>query len=126
MDEQSTGSSIALTVEGEAVDDAAPFGSVGSRARTTASVLWSPAPWATVGEAGPNQRTPSLVPIIQEIVNRPGWTSGNALVIVITGSGKRTAEAYDGDNTAAALLHVEYVSSAGGDPPNPPTGLVID
>ena len=37
--------------------------------------------------------TPDL---IQEIVDRPGWSSGNAMVIIVTGSGRRVAEAYDG------------------------------
>ena len=35
---------------------------------------------------------------------RPGWSAGNALVVIITGTGKRTAEAFDG--TFAPVLHV--------------------
>jgi hypothetical protein len=46
--------------------------------------------------------------VIQEIVNRPGWASGNSLVLLITGSGTRTAEAYDGDPSGAPLLKVTY------------------
>jgi hypothetical protein len=67
-----------------------------------------------VGEAGPDQRTPDITLIIQEIVNRPGWTSGNALAIIVTGTGERVAEAYDEDQAAAPLLHVAYNT----DPPN--------
>ena len=62
--------------------------------------------------------------MLQEIVNRPGWTSGNALVLIVTGSGTRTAVAYDKDSSEAPLLYVEY--SPGGEPealPEPPTGL---
>jgi hypothetical protein len=99
-----------LTIQGQASDDTVTFtsstGNISSRARTTAAVSWVPAPWNTKGQAGPDQRTPDLSPVIQEIVNRLGWSSGNSLVIIITGTGKRTAEAYDG--TAAPLLHVEY------------------
>ncbi len=33
---------------------------------------------------------------------------GNALVILVTGTGERTAESYNGSSTKAPLLHVEY------------------
>ena len=36
------------------------------------------------------------------------WSTGNALVFVVTGSGRRVAESYDGDAAGAPLLHVEY------------------
>ena len=29
-------------------------------------------------------KTPDLSPIIQEIVNQPGWAAGNALVLIFT------------------------------------------
>jgi hypothetical protein len=48
--------------------------------------------------------------VIQEIVSRPGWVSGNALALIVTGSGKRTAESFNGDAAGAALLHVEYTN----------------
>ena len=41
-------------------------------------------------------------------VNRPGWAGGNSLVILVTGSGERTAESFNGVAAAAPLLHVEY------------------
>jgi hypothetical protein len=46
--------------------------------------------------------------VIQEIVNRPGWVAGNALVLIITGSGHREAESYEGDSGGAAVLHLEH------------------
>ena len=104
-----------LTINGEAVDNAATFttvsGNISSRPRTTAQVAWSPVPWPTKNEAGPDQQTPDLAEIIQEIVNRPGWSSGNSLAIIVTGSGKRTAESFNGAAAAAPLLHVEFNSS---------------
>ena len=51
--------------------------------------------------------------MIQEIINRPGWARDNALVLIISGTGKRTAESYDGDSSGAPLLHVEYEANAG-------------
>ncbi len=101
---------ISLSIRGEASDDALTFfdanSNISSRALTTASITWSPGPWNSVGEEGPKQQTPDLSSIIQEIVNRPGWASGNSLVIIISGSGERIAESFDGDAAGAPLLHI--------------------
>jgi len=106
--------STALTIRGQAANNAPTFstsrGNVSSRARTLASVKWNPAPWTSVGATGPGQQTPDLSSVIQEIVNRSGWVSGNSLAIIITGTGNRVAESYDGDKVGAPLLRVEYVS----------------
>ncbi|MBC8379371.1 MAG: hypothetical protein H8E62_09360 [Planctomycetes bacterium] len=59
-------------------------------------------------------KTPDLSSIVQEIVNRASWTSGNSMVFIIEGTGERTAEAYDGESGSAALLHVEYTGSDNG------------
>jgi hypothetical protein len=105
-----------LTIQGQATDNAPTFvassQNISSRQRTTASVAWSPVAWTTVNEVGPNEQTPSLAAIIQEIVNRPGWAGGNSLAIIITGTGHRTARAYDGEPSGAPLLHIEYGTSS--------------
>ncbi|MDX1429502.1 MAG: metallophosphoesterase, partial [Rhodothermales bacterium] len=108
-----TGSApTSLIIQGEATSDAQQFtsssGNISSRSLTTASVAWLPAPWTTVGAAGSDQQTPNISGIIQEIVSQADWASGNSLVIVITGTGTRTAESYDGVSSAAPLLHIEY------------------
>ena len=82
-----------------------------SRPRTDASVSWSPAPWTTVGDAGPDQRTPDIASVIQEIVDQPGWSKDNSLVIIMSATGKRAAESFDGVANAAPLLHVDFVVS---------------
>ncbi|MGH9463626.1 MAG: PKD domain-containing protein, partial [Vicinamibacteria bacterium] len=101
-----------LAIQAEAIDDAPTFRrarkNISKRARTTASVAWSPPLWEKVGEAGDDQRTPNIAAVIQEVVDRPGWASGNSLAIVITGMGKRVAESFNGAPAAAPLLHVEY------------------
>jgi hypothetical protein len=56
-------------------------------------------------------RTPDLSSIVQEIVNRGGWSSGNAMAFIIEGSGKRVTNSYDGSRHSAPLLHVEWGSS---------------
>jgi hypothetical protein len=101
-----------LEIRGQDADDTAAFtsadGNISSRPVTAASVAWSPAAWTSVGEAGADQRTPDLSPVIQEIVDRPGWASGNAMVIIVTGTGERTAESYNGSSSGAPLLHIEF------------------
>jgi uncharacterized protein YjiK len=111
--DEATSEATSLTVRGEATDNAATFSGtakISPRSKTASAVPWSPAAWTTVGQAGANQQTPNLAAIVQEIVNRPGWRSGNSLAIIITGTGRRAAEAYNGAPAAAPLLHVEYTT----------------
>ena len=104
-----------LIIEGQASDNASTFtandGNVSSRPRTIAGVSWAPEPWRTIGQAGLDQQTPDIASIVQEIVDQPGWRSGNSLVIIITGSGERTAESYDGDQNGAPQLYVEFTTN---------------
>ena len=101
-----------LSIAAHAVDNASTpstrRGALSRLTTTTASVEWSPPPWRSVGEAGSKQRTSDLAPVIQEIVDRGGWRSGNALALVVTGTGVRTAESYNGISSAAPRLHIEY------------------
>jgi hypothetical protein len=83
-------------------------GSVSLRPRTTAAVSWSPADWPTVGTAGSAQRTPSLASVIQQVVDRPLWAPGNDLVLIISGSGVRVADAFEGGAARAPLLVIQY------------------
>jgi hypothetical protein len=110
-----------LTIQGQDSDTAAPFttasSDITSRPRTSGAVTWSVPAWRTVNQAGPDQRTPDLAAILQQIIDRPGWTSGNALAMIITGSGKRVADSYEGGATAAPILHVVYELAAGGNQP---------
>jgi len=103
-----------LTVRGQTVDNPGTFlgtsGNLSGRSRTTAAVSWSPPSWG-MGEVGAAQQTPELKTVVQEIVDRPGWSSGNALVIVITGTGVRVASSYDQSPAEAPLLHIEYATA---------------
>jgi hypothetical protein len=105
---------ISLTIQAEDVDDALTFtsasGNIASRPRTSAAASWSPNPWMTIGEAGLDQQMPDIASVIREIIDRPGWANDNSLAIIITGTGERGAESYDGDPAGAPLLHVEYTS----------------
>lgn len=99
---------------GEDSDNTSEFAAssynISNRATTTVSVVWSNVPaWNVVDET---HQTPNLSSIIQEIINRPGWSSGNALSIIITGSGVRTAESYNGNSTQAPLLYVQFTTDS--------------
>ena len=77
--------------------------------RTTASQVWNigPDPWT----ANPPYDSPDIGAVIQEVVNRPGWAPGNALVLIYTMSNytqNRRIWAYDGDPTRAAKLKITY------------------
>jgi len=106
--------STTLNFYAEDIDDAPAFSTssfdITDRTKTSASVTWSNVPaWDTLDE---KHQTPDLSAIIQEVVDRSGWSSGNDMVIIVDGSGERTAEAYDGESANAPLLHFEY--SVGG------------
>lgn len=104
-----------LTIQGEATDHAASFTTqkknLSNRSRTTATVTWAPPAWTTPSEAGPNQRTPNLATVLQEIIDRPGWATGNAIALLIGGSGQRVARAFEDKVIHAPLLHVEYITN---------------
>ncbi len=103
-----------LTIRGEANDNAAPFSAgspITSRSLTTQSVAWD-------GEAGgwtsgSVYQTPDLTAVVQEIVNRAGWSQGNAMVFSITGTGERDARPRDTTSTQMPKLHIEVASIQG-------------
>ena len=116
-----------LLIEGEAASNATPLTNtrfdLSGRSRTVANSAWLPVPWLTVGASGSDQRTPNLGPIIQEIVNRPGWSAGNSLVLLVTGSGVRTAESFNGVPGSAPVLHIEFDGAAANLPPSVDAGV---
>ncbi len=120
--------STSLTIEGEDSDNAVVFsranGNVSSRPRTISSVAWLPAPWTTVGEAGNDQRTSDLSSIVQEIVNRSGWTSNNSLAFIISGNGKRDARSFEGNQADAPVLHIEYDDAGNGSNTAPTVSII--
>jgi hypothetical protein len=105
-----------LTLRGQAMANPPVFASspanLWNRTRTASAVTWSPPAWSTIGSAGADQRTPNLAPLIQEIVNGAGSQRIDSLALIITGTGYRTAESFEGDPAGAALLHVEFTLPA--------------
>ncbi len=106
--------STVLTLHAELAGDAVAFTEVRQnisvRQRTAASVNWSPEPWEVGGERSVRQRTPDLAALIQEVVDRPDWHEGNALVLLISGSGQRTAWSYGAARQEQRLEHAPRLS----------------
>jgi hypothetical protein len=114
VDEVTTATPVNLTVRGELSPNPGTFttatNNVSSRPNTAASVPWTVPTWPTVGARGVDQRTPEIKAILQEIIGQAGWASGNAMAFKITGTGKRTAEAFESGAAIAASLHIEYTT----------------
>jgi subtilisin family serine protease len=101
-------------LKGEAADNASAFTSGGwqtTRPMTAASMGWkwtAAEPWV----ANVWYDSPDLGPVIQEIVDRPGWSSGDALVVFYTvntlSSSNREFWAYDNNPNKAAKLSITY------------------
>lgn len=109
--DETSSTATALTFYGQAADDPLTFEAVTNniltRPKTTASVDWSPEAWNTVSE---KHQTPNIASIVQEIVNRGGWASGNSMVFIVEGSGTRVAKSYDGEAGNAPLLVIEWTT----------------
>jgi hypothetical protein len=118
--DEATSGPTALTLRGQAADNPATFAAttknISTRTTTTAAVGWTPNPWPTVGAAGADQKTPNLAALFQELVNRPGWASGNAAVVLVTGTGARVAESVEGSGGPTLTLTYGTVT-----PPHPAT-----
>ena len=99
-----------LMIAGEAADASAPLLAKNplpsARPRTRAQVAWDVRPWPATGKSDADQKTPDLALVIQEIVSRPGWTKGSSMTLLISGSGKRVACAYDGFPDTAPVLDI--------------------
>ena len=112
-------------VRGEAADSALSYDMgtrIGSRSVTTAAVSWSIAtPWAEDGV----YTSPDIKTVVQEIVNRPGWASGNALGIQLrntaSSGGYQWIYGYESAATygaSPAQLIIDFVGTA-----PPPDGV---
>ncbi len=102
--------STSLEITAESVDNALEFSTnsynLSERTTLNNSVIWNNIEeWNVVSE---KHQTPNINTIVQGVISRTGWESGNAIGFIITGNGVRTAESFDGENAAAPLLHIEY------------------
>lgn len=104
-----------LILHGQASDNSVTFDTlnkVSTRPKTTASVAWNNIPaWVADTLPGTAERTPELKTIVQEIVNRAAWATGNAMTFFVTGTGKRVADSREGSSARAAKLVITYESN---------------
>jgi len=100
------------TFYGQADDDPSTFtataNNISGRARTSVSVDWVVPKWTS----NTDFISPDLSTIVQEIVNRSGWRSNNALVIIgqTTVGQNRVAHSFDSPDFSsyAPLLTITY------------------
>ena len=105
-----------LLISGQASDSPSSFSAttndISNRATTTANVNWSPSAWTL----GNQYNSPGINSVVQELIDRSGWSSGNSMVFIVTGTGSRVAHSYDGVPSQAPVLHIDYqyISQNGG------------
>lgn len=113
-------------IEGEAADNPSTFSTAvnyDGRTRTTTVVTWTPAAWVTDTWYNSSE----IKTVIQEIVNRAGFASGNALVLFwrdapgyggVQSQVQARAWDYTG-NVSGPKLHIEYTAAAPTPTPTP-------
>ncbi len=96
------------------------IGTISNRKLVLDSVLWNPtAAWTVDGEAGKEQQTPNLASLLNKILSKQNWKSGNSVSFIINGVGARVAQAYDRDPAKAPRLVVELLSGNDKEQPKP-------
>lgn len=90
------------------------FADANGRTRTSASANWPAIPAWTNGN---DYDTPDFAAVVQEIVNRSGWASGNAMLLYIedngtTGLSWRTAYSYYLNSSLSPLLTIDYTEGS--------------
>ena len=85
-----------------------------AKSLTAAAVDWDGPPWATDVE----YTSPDISAVIQEIIDRPGWVSGNALMVMWKNDGSvysypgtrwQAYDVSDAQPAKVAELHIEYL-----------------
>ena len=108
-----TTDSTSVSISTEDVEDAQPIVgtdfNISTRAKTADPVPWIDIPaWTSGGLHGPDQQTPELASIVQPVVDKAGWMTGNSLCFIIEGYGNRVATSWDNNPDLAPLLVVDF------------------
>ncbi len=124
--ESASSEATTLSIRGERQVPSRPFQGnatdLSVRTKTQAEVSWQNlAAWDQAGVCGLQQRSPDVAPIVQEIVTQPGWQSGEALHLLISGSGRRVAKSFEGGGGAELIVYYEAAGVA-----CPPAGQPCD
>jgi calcineurin-like phosphoesterase family protein/Big-like domain-containing protein/purple acid phosphatase-like protein/type IX secretion system substrate protein len=81
-----------------------------SRSMVSDSVVWYLPEFVPVGDTITG---PSMNDLVQAILNRSGWNSGNSMVFTISGIGLRRIFSYDSSAAFAPMLYLAYNSGSG-------------
>ncbi len=106
---------VQLQVQGIASDNAPTWSgtnAVSNATKTTANTNWNPSSWSNPPLSGAIERV-DVTSIVQEIVNRTGWSPSNAMAFSIrwlNGSGVRTARS--GTSANAPQLFIQWQSGS--------------
>ena len=105
----SSSSATSLTIRAEDEDTSAEFSGAANdlsgRTLTTDNVAWNSISSWTVDES---YSVSGLEDVIEEVVTRTGWCGGNALTLMLSGTGARYAKAFEENSSEGAVLTVEY------------------
>ena len=117
VDENKSTEDAQITIKVVDAADSEPFNTdtlftISGRPTLDDSVSWTIAggTWVDPGLSGPDQATPDISNLIQQVVDNPDWSAGNALIITFEGTGVKVAESFDGDPVAAARLMITTLS----------------
>lgn len=85
----------------------------GSRTKTASMVDWRPSGWSLRNVRDYQSESPDLRSILTEVIQQPGWQSGNAVSFFFTQAVGRPARAYESGPAKAASFFVTYIDPAG-------------
>jgi hypothetical protein len=104
-----------VTIWAQAADNPTTFSNttndISGRTRTSSSVVW------TATGIGPGfANSPDLAACVQEVVNRSGWASGNALVLIIRGNTSQAfrIREYNSNTSQAPKITIDYTPPSAG------------
>lgn len=108
---------VNVDIYGDDADDSAIFSTevdYNGRTRTAAFVSWNNIPHWILGNT---YSTPEVKTIIQEVIDRVGWASGNHISLLFddpfTSGYQREAASWDNAFRAAPILYVKYTTAEG-------------
>jgi acid phosphatase type 7 len=105
-----------LVIRAEDTDSAATFPTVNTpfalttRAKLQDSIVWN-LQTSDLSVVDAKGNSTDITTLVQSLLNRSGWKSGNAMAFYITGNGTREVESCDGEVAAAPKLILEYAQS---------------
>ena len=112
-EDNSPSSSASVKVYAEDVDNASTFSytddDITDRTKTTANVTWSIERWYT----NSYYNTDDISSVIQEVINRSNWSSGNKLNIIIEPNSGSDRDAISRDNSSSSAPEIFITYTTG-------------